>query len=59
MKDPTDSRTYLTKADTLSQRVIVEGLRAKWPNVAVVGEEEEDGAAVGESTSPCKTGKGS
>ena len=40
MKDPTDSRTYLTKADTLSQRVIVDGLRAKWPNVAVVGEEE-------------------
>ena len=50
MKDPTDSRTYLTKADTLSQRVIVGGLRAKWPNVAVVGEEEESGAEVGEST---------
>ena len=42
MKDPTDSRTYLTKADTRAQRVIVEGLRAKFPQVAVVGEEEEE-----------------
>ena len=50
MKDPTDSRTYLTKADTLAQRVIVRGLRAKWPQVAVVGEEDEDGISEGETT---------
>ena len=41
MKDPTDSRTYLTKANTLLQRVIDDGLRAKWPNVGV----EDLGAA--------------
>jgi len=51
MKDPTDSRTYLTKADTLAQRVIVDGLRAMWPHVAVVGE-EEDGEAGESSSSP-------
>ena len=50
MKDPTDSRTYLTKADTMAQRVIVGGLRAEWPHVAVVGEEEEEVEGAGDTT---------
>ncbi len=42
LKDPRDSRSYLTNADVGAQRVILSGLRREWPNLKIVAEEEED-----------------
>lgn len=41
LKDASDDRSYLTVADVRAQKVIVEGLRAKFPGLALVGEEDE------------------
>ena len=47
LKDPGDTRTYLTTADVRAQAVIVDGLRRAFPGVVLVGEEDEgeEGAA--------------
>jgi len=47
MKDPNDSRTYLTVADQRAQHVIISGIRRKWPNIMIVGEEDEEDCQVG------------
>lgn len=41
LKDPEDPRTYLTVADRRAQRVILAGLRSEFPNLDIVGEEDE------------------
>eukprot|EP01051_Picozoa_sp_SAG22_P009567 SAG22_NODE_805_length_7096_cov_28.481206_7_plen_343_part_00 len=41
LKDPTDTRSYLTIADVRAQKVIVDGLRQSFPGLALVGEEDE------------------
>ena len=45
MKNPRDSRSYLTVADGQAQRVILNGLRREWPDLLIVAEEDEDAAA--------------
>ena len=42
LKDPTDSRTYLTLADVRAQSFIVGRLRERYPHINVVGEEDDD-----------------
>ncbi|GBG30930.1 Inositol monophosphatase 3 [Hondaea fermentalgiana] len=44
LKDPEDPRTYLTVADQRAQKVIVDGLRASFPQIEIIGEEDEDEA---------------
>ena len=41
-KDARDARTALTEADAAAQAEIVPSVRAQFPNIAVVGEEESD-----------------
>mmetsp|Transcript_64074 Transcript_64074/g.71761 ORF Transcript_64074/g.71761 Transcript_64074/m.71761 type:complete len:273 (+) Transcript_64074:87-905(+) len=41
LKDPTDTRSYLTVADQRAQQVIVDGLLGEWPELSIVAEEEE------------------
>jgi len=41
LKDAADTRSYLTTADLRAQRVIFDGLRAEFPGLALVGEEDK------------------
>ena len=41
LKDAGDDRSYLTTADLRAQKVIVDGLRAQFPALSLVGEEDE------------------
>ena len=43
-KDKDDPRSALTEADTNAQAAIVDALRATWPGLRIVGEEEEHDA---------------
>jgi 3'(2'), 5'-bisphosphate nucleotidase len=43
LKDSTDDRSYLTEADTEAQRVIMQTLRHSFPEVTIIGEEDEEG----------------
>ena len=45
LKDAGDTRSYLTKADTQAQHVIVEGLRHSFPSLTIIGEEDDDACA--------------
>jgi len=42
LKNPTDSSSYLTEADVAAQKTIVTGLRMRFPNLDIVGEEDEE-----------------
>ena len=51
-KDADDPRSALTEADTNAQMAIVDALRATWPGLRIVGEEDEhehDGGAAGKT----------
>lgn len=41
MKDPTDSKSYLTVADKRAQQLIVDALLEEWPGLPIVAEEDE------------------
>ena len=43
LKDETDARSALTEADVAAQKAIVDALRAEWPGLCIVGEEDESG----------------
>lgn len=47
-KDVDDPRSALTEADTAAQIAIVNALRATWPGLRIVGEEEEEEGEEGE-----------
>lgn len=42
MKDIDDPRSALTEADLAAQKAIVDRIKATWPNLRIVGEEDED-----------------
>ena len=42
MKDIDDPRSALTEADLNAQKAVVDRIRATWPNLRIVGEEDED-----------------
>ena len=42
LKDAGDTRSYLTTADIRAQKVIVDGMRAAFPSIKLVGEEDEE-----------------
>eukprot|EP00960_Hanusia_phi_P042578 755579-Hanusia_phi.AAC.6 len=42
LKDASDSRSYLTEADTSAQRAILEILRGSFPQISIIAEEEEE-----------------
>ena len=44
LKDASDSRSYLTEADTAAQKVIMQTLRGAFPAVTIIGEEDEEEA---------------
>eukprot|EP00755_Sulcionema_specki_P012848 Sspe_Gene.52419::Locus_29054_Transcript_1_1_Confidence_1.000_Length_1185::g.52419::m.52419/K01082/cysQ, MET22, BPNT1; 3'(2'), 5'-bisphosphate nucleotidase len=54
LKDAADPRTVLTEADTRAQRLIISAIRRMWPELSVVGEEDEEGDA-GEGADLSKT----
>ena len=45
LKDETDARSALTEADLAAQTAIVGALRAEWPGLRIVGEEDDDDSA--------------
>ena len=49
LKDAADTRSYLTTADVRAQKVVVDGLRAEFPGVVLVGEEDEEGEGSAEA----------
>ena len=52
LKDAGDDRSYLTTADLRAQKVIVDGLRAQFPALSLVGEEDEAEEGVGALADP-------
>lgn len=44
-KEDDDPRSALTEADTAAQAVVVASLRAAWPGLRIVGEEDDDDVA--------------
>lgn len=42
MKDETDARSMLTEADLAAQAAMVSALRATWPDLHIIGEEDGD-----------------
>lgn len=49
LKDPADARSALTEADLAAQRAVVGALRAAWPGLAIVGEEDGHAAAAADA----------
>ena len=41
LKDPNDSRSYLTHADILAQQCIVHGLLNRFPTISIIAEEDQ------------------
>eukprot|EP01059_Diplonema_ambulator_P012077 TRINITY_DN22223_c0_g1_i1.p1 TRINITY_DN22223_c0_g1~~TRINITY_DN22223_c0_g1_i1.p1 ORF type:complete len:787 (+),score=254.68 TRINITY_DN22223_c0_g1_i1:33-2363(+) len=52
LKDANDDRTYLTCADQRGQKVIVDELRARYPELTLVGEEDDDDSVLGDWKPP-------
>eukprot|EP01064_Diplonema_japonicum_P015234 TRINITY_DN22989_c0_g1_i1.p1 TRINITY_DN22989_c0_g1~~TRINITY_DN22989_c0_g1_i1.p1 ORF type:complete len:802 (+),score=209.56 TRINITY_DN22989_c0_g1_i1:80-2407(+) len=52
LKDASDPRTYLTCADQRAQKVIVDVLKATYPTLKLVGEEDDDEGALQDWKAP-------
>jgi 3'-phosphoadenosine 5'-phosphosulfate (PAPS) 3'-phosphatase len=45
LKDESDARSALTEADVAAQQAIVTALRAEWPGLIIIGEEDDESAS--------------